>query len=109
MRFQWVKVIMNEGKPYYVKIKSPTFVHSIPWVATCLKGHGISSDDIKQYTPVLGPGRSPKNRVFYYNRPVGQIICVSCGNVVPGDTNICLSCGAIFNKRLLELTNNGQA
>jgi len=109
MRFQWVKVLMNEGKPYFVNIESPTFVHSIPWVAACLKGHGISSDNIKQYTPVVGPGRAPKKRIFYYKRPVGQTICGSCGNVVPEDTNICISCGNVFNKRLRELTNNGKA
>lgn len=109
MRFQWVKVLMNEGKPYYVKIKSPTFVQSIPWVAVCLKEHGINSDKIKQFMVVTGPGRTPKNRIFYYERPVGQIICKDCGFVVPEDTNICIRCGSVFNERLIELMNNGQA
>ena len=107
MRFQWVKVLMYEGPPYFVKVEGPTFLHSVPWVVACLKGHGISSKEIKQFTPVLGPGRSPKKRIFYYERPVGQIICGNCGNVVPENNNICISCGKIFNQRLIELTNNG--
>ena len=107
MRFQWVKILMNEGKPYYVKIMNPTFFDTIPWVAVCLKEHGIPSENIKQFMVVTGPGRTPKKRIFYYERPIGQIICGSCGNVVPEDTNICLSCGVLFSKRLIELTNSG--
>ena len=109
MPYQWVKVLMKNGKPYYVKIKSPTFVQSIPWVAQCLEDHGISSDNIKKYLVVTGPGRTPKARIFYYERPIGLMICEECGKLVPKGTNICLNCGDIFNPRLRELTNNGQA
>ena len=107
MRYQWVKVLMKNEKPYYVKIKSPTFVQSIPWVAQCLEEQGIPSDNIDRYMVVTGPGRTPKDRKFYYERPVGVIICDSCGKHVPESTNICINCGHIFNKRLLELTKNG--
>ena len=116
MRPQWVKVIMKNGKPYFVKIKSPTFVQSIPWVAECLEDHGISSSNIDRYMVVTGPGRTPKSRIFYYERPedledvpIGQIRCESCKKVVPKNTNTCLNCGCIFNTRLLELTKNGKA
>ena len=108
MRFQWVKVLMKKEKPYFVKIKSPTFVQSIPWVAKCLEDQGISSNNIEKYLVVTGPGRTPKSRIFYYERPVGVIICDSCGKLVPENTNICISCGNVFNKRLIELTNNGK-
>jgi len=109
MRYQWVKVIMKNEKPYYVKIKNPTFFDTIPWVAQCLEDHGISSDNIKLNTIVTGPGRTPKSRIFYYERPVGVIICDSCGKLIPKGTNICLSCGVLFSKRLLELTTNNGA
>ena len=109
MRTQWVKVLMKKEKPYFVKIKSPTFVQSIPWVAKCLEEQGILSTNIEQYLVVTGPGRTHKSRVFHYERPVGLIICDSCGKLVPEDTNICISCGHIFNERLIELTNNGKA
>ena len=108
MRFQWVKVIMEKGKPYYVKVESPTLIDSIPWVALCLEDHGISSDNIKLNTIVTGPGRTPKSRIFYYERPVGLTICDSCGKLIPKNTNICISCGNVFNERLIELTNNGK-
>ena len=113
MRHQWVKVLMKNEKPYYVKIRSPTFIQSIPWVAECLEEQGISSDNIDRYMVVTGPGRAPKTRNFHYKRkedvPIGQIRCESCKKVVPKNTNTCLNCGHIFNKRLLELTKNGQA
>ena len=108
MRFQWVKVLMKKEKPYFVKIKSPTFVQSIPWVAKCLEEQGILSTNIEQYLVVTGPGRAPKSRIFYYERPVGLIICDSCDKLVPENTNICIYCGNVFNKRLMELTKNGQ-
>ena len=108
MRFQWVKVLMKRGKPYFVRIESSIFIDTIPWVARCLEDHGISSDKIKQYMIVTGHGRTPKRRIFYYERPVGLRICDGCGKLVPEDTNICLSCGVLFNKRLIELTNNGK-
>ena len=108
MRSQWVKVLMKKGNPYFVKIKSPTFVQSIPWVARCLEEQGISSDNIEKYLVVTGPGRTPKARIFHYERPVGLIICEGCGNLVPMRTNICVSCGYIFNKRLIELNNSAK-
>ena len=107
MRFQWVKVLMKKEKPYFVKIKSPTFVQSIPWVAKCLEDQGISSTNIEKYLVVTGPGRTPKSRIFYYERPLGLIICEECGKLIPVNTNICISCGNVFNERLIQLTNNG--
>ena len=109
MRYQWVKALMKNENPYYVKVESETFIDSKPYVDDCLKKHGISLDNIDRYMIVTKPGRTPKARIFYYERPVGLIICDSCGKLVPEDTNICVYCGAIFNKRLIELTNNGSA
>lgn len=111
MPYQWVKVLMKNGKPYYVKIKSPTFVQSIPWVAECLEEQGILSKNIDRYMVVTGPGRTPKKRIFYYEQPEGVPYglrrCDSCGKVVPKG-NICIYCKNIFNERLRELTNNGK-
>jgi len=107
MRFQWVKVLLKRGKPRFVKIASSIFIDTIPWVARCLEDHGISSDNIEKYLVVTGPGRTPKSRIFYYNRPVGLTICEDCGKLVPKDNNICISCGFLFSKRLIELTNSG--
>ena len=111
MRYQWVKVLMKKDKPYYVKVESETFIDSKPYVDDCLKKQGISLDNIDRYMVVTGPGRAPKTRNFHYKRredvPIGQIRCESCKKVVPEDTNICVYFGAIFNKRLIELTNNG--
>jgi hypothetical protein len=107
MVYQWVKVIMKNDKPYYVKIQSPNFIQAIPWVARCLQEQGISSANIEKYSVVKRPGRPPKNRIFYYERPNGMKICESCGKMVPKDTNICIMCGAIFNERLIELNNVG--
>jgi len=107
MRSQWVKVLMKEGKPYFVKIKSPTFINTIPWVARCLEDHGISSDETERYMTVTGPGRTPKSRIFFYEKPVGLMICSSCGKLIPENINMCISCGNIFNDRLTKLTNNG--
>jgi len=112
MRSQWVKVLMKKEKPYFVKIKSPTFVQSIPWVAECLEGHGISSSNIDRYMVVTGPGRTPKARIFYYERPegvpYGLTRCESCDKIVPKG-NVCIYCKNIFNPRLIELTNNVKA
>ncbi len=109
MRFQWVKVLLKKGNPRFVKIASSIFITTMPWVARCLEDHGISSDNIEKYLVVTGPGRTPKSRIFYYERPVGLKICENCGKLVPEDTNICVYCGTLFSKRLIELVNNGQA
>ena len=100
MRHQWVKVLMKNEKPYYVKIKSPTFVQSIPWVAQCLEEHGISSTNIEKYTVVTGPGRAPKTRNFHYERPEGVPFglkkCEACGKIVPNG-HVCIYCAHKFN------------
>jgi len=108
LRFQWVKVKMKKAPPYFVKIASPIFISTIPWVARCLEEHEISSDDIEKYMIVNGPGRTPKSRIFYYEKPIGVMICHSCGKLIPENTNICINCGVLFRKRLIELTNNGK-
>jgi len=110
MRNQWVKVLMKEGKPYFVKIKSPTFIQSIQWVAECLEEHGIPSSNIDRYLVVTGPGSTPKNRIYYYEQPKGIPFglrkCEACGRIVPKG-NVCIYCKNIFNKELIELNGNG--
>jgi len=108
VRYQWVKVIMYNEPPYFVRIANPVFYDTIPWVARCLEDHGISSSDIKLNTLVTrAPGKTPKSRIFYYERPIGLMICDNCGKTVPEDTNICINCGNVFNERLIELNKNG--
>ena len=100
MRHQWVKVLMKNEKPYYVKVESETFIDSKPYVDDCLKKQGISLNNIERYMVVTGPGRAPKTRNFYYNQlegvPFGLRRCESCSKVVPKG-NICIYCGNKFN------------
>ena len=100
MRHQWVKVLMKNEKPYYVKVESETFIDSKPYVDECLKKQGISLDNIDRYMVVTGPGRTPKDRKFYYEQPedvpFGLRRCESCSKVVPNG-NVCIYCAHKFN------------